>query len=220
VRRFTHEAISFALKEHADVNHLICPEALARAWGVRIIPGKANRATNGPLSIITLRRDAYAPRQRFTMHHELGHILIQRAGLEEAIKGEVDADDAQDHLEAVASYIGSLLVMPDPLVRRAFDKYGVTPEAVLDLQSRARVSFAAASRRIALAHTDEPTTIFLSGATRVLDVASTHPHALLYPYARLPDPRAAFPSAALLTLPDHHCPRTIGVIVGWGQGDT
>ncbi|UQN06327.1 ImmA/IrrE family metallo-endopeptidase [Deinococcus sp. QL22] len=217
MRRATNQAIAFALKQHEAVNHIVEPEPLAKAWGVIIIPGKANRATNGPPSVITLKRDTYAPRQRFTMHHELGHIMIQRAGLEEAIKGEVDAEDAQDHLEMVASYIGSLLVMPDPLVRRAFDRYGVTPQTVLDLQSSARVSFAAASRRIALAHTDEPTTIFLSGATTVLDVASTHPRSSLRPYSRLPDPRASFPHAALLTLSDHIRPRTIGVIVGWRE---
>lgn len=206
------EAIARAQRDHAAADYETCPVKLAELWNIRIIPGKENRATHGPPSIITLSRDTYAPRQRFTMHHELAHILIQKYGLEDAIKAEVDEDDAQTHLEMVASWIGAMLVMPDNLIIQAIKDYGMKPEAVLELQRLARVSFAAASRRFAAANVDQPTTVIVCGETIILDVASTDPYNRLYRYQRMPDVRAALPYAELLTLTDHYKPRTIGVM--------
>jgi IrrE N-terminal-like domain len=212
VRDATEAVLSFVREAHAAADHQTDPEQLAQAWGVRIIPGSENRATNGPPSIITLRRDTYAPRQRFTTHHELGHILVQRAGLESDIRAEVDTDDADAHLEQVVNHIAALLVMPDPLVLSLLDRHGLTPTAVLEIQTAARVSFAAASRRVVSANSDQPTTVFLCGETYVLDVASTDPSNRLYPYDRLPDARASFPQAALLTRPMPGWVRTVGVV--------
>ncbi|WP_414656709.1 ImmA/IrrE family metallo-endopeptidase [Deinococcus sp. VB343] len=212
MRDATRAAIEFAQRLHAQHDFETDPEKLSHLLGIRIIPGKENRAAHGPPSIITRAADAYAPRQRFTMHHEIAHIVIQRSGLEDAVKAEVDPDDADDHLELVANYIGALLVMPDPLIVTSLERHGLTPEAILDIRDRAQVSFAAAIRRFTTANVDEPTTVFISGDSYVLDLASTDPYNRIQRYQRMPDARAEYPNAELLTLRQYIKPRTIGVL--------
>lgn len=212
MRRASLEAIDRAARDHAAVDWETDPERLAQLWKVRIIPGREDSATHGPPSIITRRRDSYAPRQRFTMHHEHAHILIQKYGLEDAIKEEVDEDDAQAHLEAVVNWIAAMLVMPDIVVEQVIKQHGMTPLAILELQAQARVSFAAAMRRFAFSDVDRPTTVVLCGENYILDLASTDPYNRLHRYQRMPDARAALPHAELLTIPDHYRPRTIGVV--------
>lgn len=213
MREATATVLAYVRHQHALAGYETDPERLCALWGIRIIPGRDNYATNGPPSIISRTPDRYAPRQRFTTCHEIAHILIQRAKLEDAVKAEVDGEDAEDHLELVANHIAAMLLMPDPLVMAAIRRYGLTPEAVLEIQTAARASFAAASRRFVSANEATPTTVFLSGGVYVLDVASSNPYNRLYRYDRLPDARAAFPDAALLTLPDRPRTRTVGVIV-------
>lgn len=213
MRDATATALAYARHQHALTGYEPDPERLCARWGIRVIPGRDNYATHGPPSIISQTPDHYAPRQRFTIFHEMSHVLIQRAGLEEAVKAEVGEEDGEAHLELVVNHMAGLLLMPDPLVQDAVQRYGLTPEAVLEIQSAARASFAAASRRFVGANEDALTTVFLSGAAYVLDVASSDPYNRLYRYDRLPDARAMFPDAALLTLPDRPRPRTVGVIV-------
>ncbi|ALW89651.1 hypothetical protein AUC44_12685 [Deinococcus actinosclerus] len=131
MRTATHVAIQFALNEHQRAEWTTNPERLCWALGIRVIPGRRSSAHAGPPAIITLAREHYAPRQKFTIHHEIAHILIQRAGLEDDILAEVDEDDAHQHLEAVTNYIASLLVMPDVMIRHALDTYGQHPETIL-----------------------------------------------------------------------------------------
>ncbi|MFC3834754.1 MULTISPECIES: ImmA/IrrE family metallo-endopeptidase [Deinococcus] len=211
MRDCTQGAVAYALREHARTGHLTDPERLAHALGVRVVPGARNAASHGPPSVITLRRDQYAPRQRFTMHHELAHILIQRAGLQDGIRSEVDDDEAAAHLEAVTNHIASLLVMPDPMIRVALDTFGLTPETVLLVRDAGRVSLAAAMRRVIHAQ-EQSATAWVSAGPYVLDVTSSDPYNRLTRYQRLPDARAALPDAALLALPGEA--RLLGV-VGW-----
>lgn len=207
----TQAAIQFAVREHARCGFITDPERLAAAWAVRIVPGSENRASSGPPSIITLCREHYAPRQRFTIHHELAHIAIQRSQLEDDIMAEVDPDDAEHHLELVANHIAGMLVMPDPMVRAALQMFGQHPETIVTLQQIAQVSLGAAMRRFTAAQ-PEPLTAFMTSGTFVQDVASSDPYNRLTRYQRLPDARAALPDAALLALPGEA--RLLGV-VGW-----
>ncbi|GHG21644.1 hypothetical protein GCM10017784_11480 [Deinococcus indicus] len=211
MRYATMQAIDFARSEHARVGYLTDPERLAHAWGVRIIPGKRSSAHAGPPSIITLQRDAYAPRQRFTTHHELAHILVQRSLQERAILAEVDEEDAHAHLEAVVNYIAAMLVMPDTLIEKAFDMFGVHPETILTIQHIAGVSLAAALRRFTYAHLDHPITTLLTSGPFLIDLASTDPYNPFTRYQRLPDIGVLVPRAQVLTLPCTHR-RTLAVL--------
>lgn len=210
MRDATHAAIQYALNEHERADWTTQPDRLCWALGIRVIAGKRSSAHAGPPAIITLAREHYAPRQRFTMHHEIAHVLIQRAGLEDAILAEVDDEDAHRHLEAVTNYVASLLVMPDVMISHALDTYGQHPETILTIQQIARVSLGAALRRFTYAQRGGVTTLLTSGAY-IADLASTDPYNRLHRHQRLPDISAALPGAQLLSLPSARR-RTLAVL--------
>ena len=178
---------------------------------MRIITGSEDRASYGPPSIITRRRLPNAPQRRFTLYHEIGHILVQKAGLEDDIRAEVDDDDCDEHLKRVVDAIAAQLVMPDPFLRLSLDRYGFSPAAILELRRMAQVSTAAAKRRLIHANIDAPSTVFVVGETHVLDVASTDPWNQIYRWDRVPDPQAAHPDAQLMQL-SHLRPLTLALI--------
>lgn len=211
MRYATQAALALARHEHARVNYEGDPEHLAALWNVRIIPGQDNRATYGPPSVITRKAHEYAPRQRFSMFHEYAHILIQKGGLEGDIRAEVDDDDSEEHLELVANAIAGILAMPDPVLHLSLERYGFSPQAILDVQRACRVSTAAAMRRFVQAQSDAPRTAFMVGATHVLDVASSDPNNRIYRWDRLPDARASYPDAQLLSV-GRNRPITIGTL--------
>jgi len=201
MRDATHAAIAYALREHERADWTADGERLCHALGIRAVLGRENRAYAGPPAIITMTPEHYAPRQRFTMHHEIAHVLIQRAGLEDAIMAEVDDEDGEAHLEAVTNYIASLLVMPDVMIRNALDTFGVHPETVLLIQSVAQVSLSAALRRFTYAHPDRAITTLLLSGPYIADLASTNPYNRLYRTQRIKEPSLTLPHAQLLTLP-------------------
>lgn len=213
MRYATHAAIEYAQREHAAINFTTDPDKMARAWNIKFIPGNHNSASAGPPAIITLARDTYAPRQRFTVHHEFAHILIQRSGHEKAILKEVSSELSGRHLEAVANHIASLLVMPEPMIEQAFSMFGLHPETVLLLQKISGVSLAAALRRFTYASGEDRLTTFMVAGSYVHDVASTQDYAPVYRYQRVPDARQSFPDAQLVSLPHVRHARTLGVIV-------
>lgn len=199
--RASLRAIAFGKALHAELGYPENPEEFAARAGVRIILGSENYATDGPPSFISQTPDTYAPRQRFTIMHEMAHIAIQRSGLEDDILAEVDPEDAELHLELVANYLGGVFLLPDPMIQRIVDEYGFTPDGVLRLRAAARASLAATIRRMVGWQEEVPRTIILGGQSYILDVASSNPWNRLRRHERLPDMRAAFPEADLLTLP-------------------
>lgn len=211
MRSATCAAIAFAKAEHARLGHPDDPEEFARGMGVKIIVGSDNYACDGPPSVISQTWDTYAPRQRFTIMHEMSHILMQRGGFEDDIMAEVDLDDAEEHLELVANHIAGALLIPDYLIQHYIKEYGFSPLAVLAVQATARVSFAATSRRMVTFDEDRPATIFLCGESYVLDVASSSPWNRIRRYDRMPDPRALLPEAELLSVSRLRA-RTMGVL--------
>jgi hypothetical protein len=210
MRDASQSALAYAAKSHAQHDHKTCPERLCAVLGIRIIPGLQNRAVNGPPSIITLKRDRYAPRQKFTMHHEIAHVLIQRAGLEDAVLSEVDSDSAQEHLEAVASHMGAALLMPDSLVRQSVRDWGDKPEALPSIQQGSGASFPAALLRYVTHNLEASRGAFATSGSYVAHAASINMRPI-FRYALIPDARASFPEAELLSLPNRA--RTVGVMV-------
>lgn len=200
MRWASEAAIAFGEQEHARLGYPSTPEEFARGLGVRLIVGSDNFASNGPPSVVSQTPDRYAPRQRFTIFHELAHVLTQRGDFEADIMAEVDDDDAEDHLEAVVNHMAGLFLIPAPLVQQTIMTFGFTPQAILQLRREAGASLAATSRRMLAYERDIPRTIFLSGETYVLDVASSSPWNRIRRYDRLPDPQIKFPEAQLATI--------------------
>jgi IrrE N-terminal-like domain len=211
VRAATAAVIAFADQQYADAGYPEHSDALAAALKVRVIIGDENFAVDGPPSIVSQTPDTYAPRQRFTMFHELAHILIQRSGLEDDLLAEVDEEDAEAHLELVTNHITGRLLIPDPVIRHYVKLHGFTPTAITEIRRQARASLAATIRRVATWQPEREATIFLVGDRYILDVASSDPWNRLRRYDRVPDLRAAMPDAELLALSPVRR-RTLGLI--------
>lgn len=211
MREATQAALAYGKKQHEKLGYPGNPEAFAAGLNVSIIVGSDNYASDGPPSVISRTPDSYAPRQRFTIFHELAHVLVQRGKFERDILSEVEEDDAEPHLEAVANHMAGMFLLPDPLIENFIQKYGFTPEAVLQIQRHARASFAATIRRLVAYDLDAPTTIFLSGEKFILDIASTDPWNRLYRYQTYSGDEMRRETSGLLTA-DFSRGRTVNLI--------
>lgn len=98
--------------------------------------------------VIRYRRDNSANRNRFTIAHELGHILIARAlgrGLERRVDREGTRDNAE---ERAANRIASELLMPEESVAQALSARHTIWSVVHGLRRRFRVSETAMVLRV------------------------------------------------------------------------
>lgn len=212
MRDATLSAIAFALAQHAHVGFETDPRRLAELWGIRFILGSEARATNGPPSIVTLPWYQYTPGQRFTAHHELAHILVQRSGMEDAIRAEVSEDLAEAHLEAVVNHIAALLVMPQPLVVSATQAFGETPQAILNVADRAGVSLPAALYRWVSHDPWAERAAFITSGSYIAHVATCNTRLPFWRYERVPEPQEWVPDLNLLAIPSKHHSR-LGVLI-------
>lgn len=211
MRDATLSAIVFVLAQHAHVGFETDPRRLADLWGIRFILGSEARATNGPPSIVTLPWYQYTPGQRFTAHHEIAHILVQRSGMEEAIRAEVSEDVAEAHLEAVVNHIAALLVMPQPLVVGVTRAFGETPQAVLNVAERARVSLPAALYRWVSHDPHAERAAFMTSGNYISHIATCNTRLPFWRYDCVPEPEHWVPDLRLVRIPAKQHSR-IGVL--------
>lgn len=186
--------------EHERCGYETDPWRLANAAGIHVIPGKQNRGSAGPPSVITLAHDLYLPRQRYTLHHEISHVLMQRLDLEDAIAEEVDPEDANAHIEAVTNYAASLLLMPRPLVEAAVFQEGDSPAAILQLAQLAQASLPAAMRRYVYADPDARRAAFVTSGSYIADVASCNCRLPFWRYDRIPEVTLQHPEVSATSL--------------------
>jgi len=161
--------------------------------------------------VITLAEDSYFERNRFTVAHEINHVQMQRYDLEDAIAAEVDPEDADAHIEAVANFGAALLLMPEPMVAKVLAKYGHTPKAVIALSRLGRVSLSASMRRYVSADLEAERAAFITSGPYIADVATCGRGLPFYRYDRVPEVQIVLPDAALLVV----APKTIIGVVSW-----
>ena len=200
MRDATRSFLSYIASEHARHDHQHDPWTLAHDLGIRVIPGKQNRGSAGPPAVITLARDTSKPRQRYTLHHEISHVLMQRAGLETDILAEVDEEDSEDHLERVTDYAASLLLMPAPLVEQLVHQHGHAPVLIPELARVAQASLAAAMRRYVYADADAHRAAFVTSGSYIADVAACNYWLPFWLYDRVPEVTLSHPEVAALSL--------------------
>lgn len=210
MRDATAAFLAFLRDEHARCSHETDPQRLAERLGIRVVHGRGNHASAGPPAVIVLGPDAYLARRRFTLHHEIAHVLMQRAGLEQAIEEEVDQEDADVHVEAVANYGGGVLLLPDPLVNRTVRRYGETARAVLELSKLSGSSLAVALRRYVHLDEDASRAAFVMSGSYVADVAAHNYLLPFWRYDRLPEPHISVENLSMAPVAGSR--RRIGVL--------
>lgn len=152
------------LDQHAIKAPPVPVERIARSRGIRVeyaplddeLSGLAYVRENVPIIGINA---LHAPnRQRFTLAHELGHVLLHRQELERAVhvdRGSLRRDalaaEGVDSIEIEANAFAAELLMPTHLLVSALKRHPVDLEddkAVATLAKRFRVSDAAMRYRL------------------------------------------------------------------------
>ncbi len=129
------------------------PYLVAKHLEVAVLPGcdleKTDavllRGPEGPY-IVYDETVLSAGRKRFSIAHELSHLLLDRLNIEE---------DLVEAMERLCDAGAAEMLMPDPWFAEALDEVGIQADAVTPLAERFRVSRQAATRRV-LDHLDGP----------------------------------------------------------------
>ena len=152
------------LKQHAIETIPVPVERIAKSLGIRIeyaplddeLSGLAH--VRGDVPIIGVNALHAPNRQRFTLAHELAHILLHREELEHAVhvdRGSLRRDalaaEGVDPIEIEANAFAAELLMPTRLLISELERHPVDLEddaAVAALAKRFRVSDAAMRYRL------------------------------------------------------------------------
>lgn len=97
---------------------------------------------------LVIKLNSHSPplRRRFTLAHELGHVLFADSEPPTALqRGRTCRGDEVERLCDVAA---SELLMPEDSSRRFFDNHGISPDSVSNFAGRFAVSLQAAARRV------------------------------------------------------------------------
>ena len=124
-------------------------EALARRFGIRVVPVEELRGRRGTggwcdgVSLTTDRVICYAPspgsrRQSFTLLHELGHILVNED--DDALDWLADRPDPDSDQERLCDAIAAELLLPDPTINKTLAGATPTVEHLQQLYAASRAS--------------------------------------------------------------------------------
>lgn len=164
-------------KAHAPLT----PERLARGIGASLSYGKLPEGRYGALvpgqNHILIDQDSPPKRQRFTLAHEVMHVLIQQnddllSDLHEAYAGQ----ELEKELEALCNLGAAEMLLPGEVVEETLARKGQSPRLVPELAELHQVSEEVAI--IALAERGPTPSIVLMAGSRPLRVyfSAKHPH--------------------------------------------
>lgn len=154
------DAIALEVLTRAKATRLpVSLRNIARLYDVKIAEDSLEGGAAGYLLrddgralIVVNKRDSRA-RKRFTIAHELGHLLMHR-GRPLLVDGDVRisertaSDFASTPEEREANQFAAALLMPEELVLREWEKVHPTPAAVAELAQRCEVSLSAMQFRL------------------------------------------------------------------------
>jgi hypothetical protein len=128
---------------------------LARALGIRVLPGSSNAYFPGPTPTITLFAGIYSGRLAHQIGmHEVAHHLLRQGGYErEILRLHGTWPDAEDTIERVARLGAAYLLVPETMVKDARRLHGDTAQAVLHLHKHSVAPLRTVLRR--WVHNDE-----------------------------------------------------------------
>ena len=176
------------------------PAAFARAVNIRLIPGTEDSSNAGPPAIITYNKRYGLNYRRFTLWHEIAHVLAHRGGYDRLIRHYHTGVDPRRHLEQIINHAAGRLLMPGPELHRVRRVYGETPEAVLALASSSGASAGAAMRRWAWQDVSEYRAAFIAQGNYIEDATACRARLPFRRRERVPELHLADPALSLLRL--------------------
>lgn len=158
---------------HEHMKYTLCEEEIARFCDIRIIEGKTNEGGSGPPSIVQYVNTRSGQRNRFSILHEIAHVIMQRMNLEEPLikQGVARGLDGMGFVEATANKAASLLLIPDTSIESATIFWGYHANAVLDLSDTCNASLEATAYRWANCDDRRCGTVIVSKKNKVVCVA-------------------------------------------------
>lgn len=188
--------LDYAARLHACHDHPASPTAFARALGIRLIPGLDDSSNGGPPAIITYDVRYGLNRRRFTLWHELAHVVMAWHGIDAEYEAEW-GEAAHAPLENLANLVAGLFMVPRPVMAQATERYGLTAGTVMHLAQVTKLSEAVCIRRFAFDDLNASRAAALFYGPYVADVATLNYRLPFERYSRVPEPGLIVPDASL-----------------------
>lgn len=184
----------------AEYDHPRTPVQFARAARIRLIPSDTDSANAGPPSVITYNARWGLSYRRFSLWHEIAHILMGRHGIDADFDDLVTEASSEQLREQVANLVAGQLMVPRSVVTRAFERYGHTPAAILEMQELSGMSEAVCLRRFVFSDLETSRAAAVFVGPQVVDVSSNNYRIPFRRYDRVPEPALTVQHASLKTV--------------------
>lgn len=201
--------LDFGAELHAHHDYPATPVKFAQATGIRLIAGTEESANAGPPAIITYNAARGSHRRRFSLWHEMAHVLMGWHGIDADFDVWPDEMEGQVAREQAANLLAGLLMVPRPAMREALDLYGPSPAAILHLQDRTGMSEGVCLRRFTLDDLEASRAAAVFLGSHVADVSAHNYPLPFWRGARVPEP------ALLRGRPALHLIRKTRVLAVW-----
>lgn len=182
------DLLDFGAALHAQHDHPDHPLVFAARLKIKLLEADEDSANPGPPAVITYNARRGVNRNRFSLWHEVAHVLMGWHGIDRDLdnwKGEGSGEQAR---EQAANLLAGLLMVPPTAVREATDLYGDTPAAILHMQERTGMSERVCLRRFTFADLDASRAAAVFIGPTVADVASVNYRLPFRRYDRIPEP--------------------------------
>ncbi|GAA0508738.1 ImmA/IrrE family metallo-endopeptidase [Deinococcus depolymerans] len=180
--------LDFAAELQARHDHPSSPRAFAQALGIRLIEGDEDSANAGPPAVVTYNARYGLGRRRFSLWHEMAHVIMGWHGIDADFDSWVGEMDREQLREQAASILAGQLMVPRLVVTDALREHGWTGTAVMHMRTMTGMSESVCLRRL-ISHEisgSRAAAVFVD--RQVVDVATWNYRVPLRRYERIPEP--------------------------------
>lgn len=180
--------LDFAADLQARHDHPTTPRAFAHALGIRLIRGDEDSANAGPPAIVTYNARRGLGRRRFSLWHEMAHVVMGWHGIDSDLDTWIGETDRELVREQIASIIAGQLMVPRRVVADALKEHGWSGGAVLHMHRVTGMSEPVCVRRLVSHDVKASRAAAVFVDRQVVDVASWNYRVPLLRYERIPEP--------------------------------
>lgn len=184
----TASLLDFGAEFHARLDYPETPVRFAQAAGIRLIAGDEESANAGTPAVITYNGALGLHRYRFSLWHEIAHVLMGWHGIDRDFDYWPGEEDGRIQREQTANLLAGLLMVPRPAMREALALYGATPGAILHLQLRTRMPEGVCLRRFTLDDLTASRAAAVFVGSHVADVAAHNYRLPFWRHSRVLEP--------------------------------
>jgi hypothetical protein len=202
--------IRFLQQLQALADHENRALSLSEKFGVKIRTGERNSVLLGPPSTIIL--EPWALNNPEVILHELRHLVQKWSGVEgELINAYGDADEGIRLIESFCEYAEGFMKIPEPMMKKATDRFGHTARAVHYMQQLSFTTINTAMFRWVHAYPSAERAGFIFKGNAIQDVAICNSSLPFWIGERVPEPQILIPQGSYFKLPSGY---VLGIVEG------